>query len=143
MGEVDWTYLKILFFISEITRSLDSIPSVIKSKRWTRNNIEAIDLKTISNIYLKSSHYLLKVPPPQTAQRHLSTIFDIVRQYFKGRNFRGQKISRFSRFWPHFAKEIKREIRKSYFREKWTFSKNRESFFQVWKTENKKGTQRK
>ena len=46
--------------------------------------------------------------------------------YFKGRNFRGQKLSRFSRFWPIFAKvyafgNFKTAKRESFFTEKKLF----------------------
>ena len=59
--------------------------------------------------------------------------------YFKSRNFRGQKLSRFSRFWPFFAKvyafgNSKAAKRESFFTRNHRFFQKRESFFKRWKT---------
>ena len=59
--------------------------------------------------------------------------------YFKSRNFRGQKLSRFSRFWPFFAKvyafgNSKAAKRESFFTRNHRFFQKRESFFKREKT---------
>ena len=59
--------------------------------------------------------------------------------YFKGRNFRDFGL--FSRkLLP--GKKLEEKFAKVIFAKK-NYSKTRESFFQVWKIENKKGKQRK
>ena len=44
--------------------------------------------------------YLIYTARPVSKRINLARAKSI---YFKGRNFRGQKLSRFSRFWPSFA----------------------------------------
>ena len=61
------------------------------------------------------------------------------RRYFKGRNFRGQKLSRFSRFWSFFAKvyafgNFKTAKRESFSREIIDIFKNAKVFSREKKT---------